>query len=248
MTETTSPQVDGDSGDEGPERSSGRRGWVVPVIILVILLIGGGLTLVLTSPAAKTQAPEGVPIQNVPDLAPAGTGANGQPIDGMTCRSTMEQSDTYHVHAHVDIFVNGQQRRIPAGAGIKAPRFPEHLSTGLFVDNSYNSCLYWLHVHANDGIIHIEAPTKGNYTLGEFFDIWGQPLGPDQVGPAKGTVVAFENGKRFYGNPRDIPLNSQAVIQLDVGKPVVAFRPMTFKVTGLCGTGTQGCSISARSS
>ena len=41
--------------------------------------------------------------------------------------------------------------------------------------------------------------------LGEFFDEWGQPLGPDQVGPAKGHVTALYNGKVYRGNPRDIP-------------------------------------------
>jgi len=32
-------------------------------------------------------------------------------------------------------------------------------------------------------------------TLGDFFDEWGQPLGPGQVGPAKGHVVALYNDK-----------------------------------------------------
>jgi hypothetical protein len=148
----------------------------------------------------------------------------------------MAQTDPYHVHAHVDIFVDGKQVRIPAGAGIVPPRVAQQIPGGLFVDSGEKDCLYWLHVHADDGIIHVEAPSKGNYTLGQFFDIWGQPLGTDQVGPAHGPVVAFFNGKRFTGNPRDIPLQSQADIQLDVGTPVVPFKPLTFKVTGLCST------------
>jgi hypothetical protein len=48
--------------------------------------------------------------------------------------------------------------------------------------------------------------------------------------------VAFLNGKRFAGNPRDVPLTGQADIQLDVGSPVVPFKPLTFKVIGLCST------------
>jgi hypothetical protein len=32
------------------------------------------------------------------------------------------------------------------------------------------------------------------------------------------------------------------VIQIDVGTPVVAFHPFTFKVTGGCGAGSNGCS------
>jgi hypothetical protein len=46
------------------------------------------------------------------------------------------------------------------------------------------------------------APATQTFMLGEFFDIWNQPLGPDQVGPARRKVVVFENGKQLVGNPR----------------------------------------------
>jgi hypothetical protein len=182
-----------------------------------------------------------VAVQDVPDLAPASTTASGAPVDGITCRPTAQQVVRYHIHVHVDIFVHSRQERLPAGAGIAAPRFDEHLASGLFVDNSVDGCLYWLHVHARDGVIHVESPYRHTFTLGQFFDIWGQPLGPDQVGPARGKVVAFENGARLAGNPRDIPLLPHAVIQLDVGEPVVAFQPVSFTVKGLCGAGTAAC-------
>jgi hypothetical protein len=218
-------------------------------VVLVLALVGVGLALWLSGGGGGAPAggPEGVAIQQVPDLASADSTASGGVVDGITCRTTMLQKVGYHIHVHVDIFVNGRQKRIPAGAGIAAPRFPEHLSTGLFVDNSSTSCLYWLHVHANDGIIHIESPVRRTFTLGQFFDIWGQPLGPDQVGPARGRVVAFENGHRLTGSPRNIPLLTHAVIQLDVGSPVVAFQPVQFKVTGLCGAGTLSCSSTSGS-
>jgi hypothetical protein len=209
-------------------------------VLVVGLGIGLGIGLTGGSPAAPV-GPEGVPLQQVPDLAPASTTASGAPVDGITCRKTMAQKVGYHIHAHLDIFVNGQQRRIPAGAGIAAPRFPMELTNGLFVDNGLKGCLYFLHVHSNDGIIHIEAPNKHTYTLGQFFDIWRQPLSSDQVGPAKGPVVAIVNGKVFPGNPRNIPLLSQADIQLDVGQPVVPFQPLHFTVIGLCGGNTFTC-------
>jgi hypothetical protein len=52
--------------------------------------------------------------------------------------------------------------------------------------------LYWLHTHAADGIIHIESPIRRIYTLGDFFDVWGEQLGPNQVGTLRGPVVAFD--------------------------------------------------------
>lgn len=228
---------DEDYENYSPGRS--RRVWAAVVAaIIVVVGLGLGLGLALTGGSSSaSNGPEGVPLQQVPDLASPNSTVSGATVDGITCRRTMAANDAYHVHAHLNIFVNGLQERVPAGAGIVPPRASEQLPGGTFVDSGSSDCLYWLHVHANDGIIHIEAPSQQSFTLGQFFDIWGQPLGPSQVGPAKGTVVAFENGKRFAGNPRNIPLLSQAVIQLDVGTPVVPYKAMNFKVQGgLCAT------------
>ena len=86
----------------------------------------------------------------------------------------------------------------------------------------------WLHTHAADGIIHTESPVDRTYRLGEFFDIWGQPLGRNRVGPAHGRVTALFDGRVFTGNPRAIPLLAHAQIQLDVGRPLVAPERITF--------------------
>ena len=68
----------------------------------------------------------------------------------------------------------------------------------------------------------MEAPKAMTFTLGQFFRIWGIPLTSSQVGPAKGKVTAFYNGKEWVKSPASIPLTSEAQIQLDVGSPVVA--------------------------
>lgn len=235
--ETPGQYPEGDDDESYAPRWS-RRAWgatAVAILVLVGLGLGLGLTLGRGSSGAPV-GPEGVPVQHVPDLASPDSTVKGTPVDGITCRPTMDQTAKYHVHAHLAIFVNGRQLRVPAGAGIVPPRASEQIPGGLFVDSGSDDCLYWLHVHADDGIIHIEAPAKENFTLGQFFDVWGQPLGPDQVGPAHGAVVAYLNGTRFAGNPRNVPLLSQAVIQLDVGSPVVPFKPLNFKVIGLCST------------
>ena len=236
---------EGDYDDGGYRRRFPR--WAIALLVVIVLGGGGiGLGVGLSSHTAAASGPEGVPIQNVPDLASADSTASGSPVDGITCRQSMDQAVKYHIHDHLDIFVNGQQRRLPAGAGIAAPRLSEHLTTGLFIDNSPEGCVYWLHVHSYDGIIHIESPVEKTFSLGQFFDIWGQPLSPDQVGPARGTVTAFLNGQRFNGDPRDIPLVVHGTIQLDVGT-VVPFQPVSFSVKGLCGAGTLRCTISGGS-
>ncbi|HLX88158.1 MAG TPA: hypothetical protein VKR22_06850 [Acidimicrobiales bacterium] len=237
------PTEDDEYDDGGVPPWWRRRGTVIAAAVVVLAGLAAGLAFGLSGGSpAQPSGPEGVAVRAVPNLAPADTTMTGAPVDGITCRTSANQSVKYHIHIHVAVFVNGSERRLPAGAGI-AQRFAMNLADGLFVLNDANGgCLYFLHVHAHDDILHVESPTKTTYTLGQFFDIWGQPLGPDQVGPAQGTVTAYENGMRFRGNPRDIPLLPQAVVQLDVGTPAVPFQPMDFHVTGICAsTNQQGC-------
>ena len=119
---------------------------------------------------------------------------------------------------------------MPAGIGIPDAA-AQQTQAGPFVDSG--KCFYWLHTHAADGIIHIESPVQRTYTLGEFFDEWGQPLSPTQAGPAKGKVTVIVNGKVFKGNPRNVPLGSHENLQLDVGTPLVAPETINWSVTGL---------------
>ena len=175
------------------------------------------------APDPGPAGPEGVPVPSGPALAPPAATTTGQTIDGISCQ-TSEQT-LFHIHAHLTIFVNGQARQIPAAIGIPGAQATQ-TAAGPFIGSG--TCFYWLHTHAADGIIHIESPVQRTYTLGEFFDEWGQPLSTTQVGPAKGHVTALYNGQVYQGNPRDIPLNAHAQIQLEVGTPLVAPEQITF--------------------
>ena len=84
---------------------------------------------------------------------------------------------------------------------------------------SGGSCIYWLHTHTTDGVIHIESPSKAIYTLGDFFDEWHQPLSGTQVGTLHGPVTAFVNGKPWKKSPRAIKLLPHEDIQLEIGQP-----------------------------
>jgi hypothetical protein len=181
-----------------------------------------------TPPAAGPLGPEKVPVPGAPALAGTSPATAGQAINGIGC-STSEQT-LFHVHTHLTVFVNGQQRQVPAAIGIPNP-VAAQTSAGTFVDSG--SCFYWLHTHAADGIIHVESPVKRTYTLGDFFDEWGQPLGPDQAGPARGKVTVIVNGQVFQGNPRDVPLGSHENLQLQVGTPLVAPETINWSITGL---------------
>jgi hypothetical protein len=193
--------------------------WLWAAILAVVL--AGGVAVILSasgSSSSSGSSPVG------PPLASVSSAATGQMVDGIKCEN-LEQL-AYHVHSHLAVFVNGHARGIPEGIGIAPPRQTVNGATGTYV--VAGSCFYWLHAHTADGIIHIESPTQKTYTLGNYFDIWGQPLGPTQVGPAHGTVIAYVDGQRFSGDPRDIKVGNHVKIQLDVGKDV-APRPYTFE-------------------
>ena len=161
--------------------------------------------------------PEGVPIPNARQLAGTTSGSVGRPIDAIHCQGA--EQVLFHIHAHLTVFVDGTARQIPYGVGIPGAQVSA-TSLGPYV--AAGSCFYWLHTHAADGIIHIESPVQRTYTLGNFFDVWGQKLSPKQVGPVHGPVTALYNGQVFRGNPRHVPLTRHAQIQLEVGRPLVA--------------------------
>jgi hypothetical protein len=227
----------------------GRR--VIPVALLLVLVVASGVaawTSSVSSRPSSSPGPEGVVVDNVPDVASANSTLAGSPVDGITCRTEADEVVKCHIHTYVSVYVNGHQQRLPAGIGITKPSTIEHYNNGPFYDVGLYNCLYWLHTHVNDGVIHVEAPVKSSFTLGQFFDIWGRPISATQVGPDRGAVTVFENGQRLSGDPRSTPLLAYGVIQIDVGSPFVAFHRVYFKVSGGCGQGALSCSTNTTTS
>jgi hypothetical protein len=215
----------------------------IPFVLLATMTLASGLAAWLSYGATGSHVgPEGVVVYNVPDLAPATTTLSGHVVDGVTCQTAAKEVVKYHIHVYVSVYVNGAPLRLPAGIGITQPPLVQNSAAGTFLDVGLYDCLYWLHTHVADGVIHVEAPSKQAFTLGQFFDIWNQPLSSTRVGPDKGSVVVFQNGKEVTGDPRLTPLLAHSVIQLDVGTPVVPFHHVKYKVVGACGQGTNSCS------
>lgn len=221
----------------------------MPLFVLSVALVAlvGVVAWSLTgrSNSSAPHLPEGVAIVNASDLAPASTTSTGRPVDSIGCVTESHEVTKLHTHTLVLIYDHGVQRRVPAGVGITQPWIVEHFSGGDFTDVGPSDCLYWVHTHAADGIVHVEAPMTARFTLGEFFAIWRQPLSTDQVGPAHGPVTVYINGRHFSGDPRTVPLEDGATIQLDVGSPVVPGSEVNFHVVGGCGQGSLTCSSSS---
>ncbi|MDE1829021.1 MAG: hypothetical protein KGI25_01735 [Thaumarchaeota archaeon] len=117
-------------------------------------------------------------------------------IDGIPCET--QEYSTFHIHAHLDTFVNGQHVTVPQYVGIED-----------------NKCLYWLHTHDNSGIIHIEAPQQQNFTLSQFIDVW-KNTGSTQ--PPSGDPIIFVNGQEVSTNLANTQLNAHDEIAIVYGQ------------------------------
>ena len=170
--------------------------------------------------------PELIPIPSAPVLAPPASKASPtHTVDGIKCQR--DEKLAFHIHAHLTLFVDGKARMLPGGIGVWPKLEKQSGLPGQFV-LTQGECLSWLITRFSDGLVHIEAPVRRAFVLGELFDVWGQPLGPHQVGPANGKVTAIVNGQVWDGDPRQIPLTAHAQIQLEVGRPLVAPQHITF--------------------
>ena len=145
-------------------------------------------------------APAAIVAAQAPTLA-----ALGQPINGISCDAM--EGQRIHIHQHLVILDHGRQVDIPANVGQVPAR----------------RCLYWIHTHTPDGIIHIETPKDRSFTLGDFFAVWGQPLSRTRAASAKAKIRrrlrVWVDGKPYTGNPRGIKLASHTDIVIEAGPP-----------------------------
>ena len=154
----------------------------------------------------------------------------GQPVAGLRCTPTV--GSHAHLSIHLSIYVQNRAVAVPAGIGIVAPAQPGVVA---LASQGKTNCLYPLHVYENDNIIHAELFNDQTYYLGQFFDIWGQPLSRTQVSGyhvAADQSLAFEifdaNGDQhmYTGDPRKIPLMEHETIVVLLNSPDA--RPTAF--------------------
>jgi hypothetical protein len=141
-------------------------------------------------------------------LSFASSSSSSLTIDGITC--DRKEHFVSHIHTHLNIFMNGKEFVVPSNFGI-------------IPDN----CIYWLHTHDDTGVIHIESPDDRTFTLGQFFQIWGETFNNNQIfdklvdNNTNNTLNVFVNGKKVDSKTdyRQIPLNGHDEIVIIYGKP-----------------------------
>jgi hypothetical protein len=176
---------------------------------------------------------------DTPEPEPSTTATDGQapswtlPADPMSLAREagltpdVKEYFTYHVHAHLDVFVDGHPVEIPGGIGIEItdPAVQSFGSTGyggIPEEGCEQPCISPLHTHDVDGVIHIEAPSEARFTLGQFFEELAVRLDAscvDEYCTPDTTVAVYVNGERQSGDPADIVLGDQQEIAIVIGTP-----------------------------
>jgi hypothetical protein len=133
----------------------------------------------------------------------------------------------YHVHAHLDVFVDRVPVEIPGGIGIEitdpaVKYFPPNEYGGIPEDGCEQVCISPLHTHDADGVIHVEAPAEGQFTLGQLFEEWAVRLDAscvDEYCAPDTPVAVYVDGQPQSGNPADIVIRDLQEIAIVIGTP-----------------------------
>jgi hypothetical protein len=136
---------------------------------------------------------------------PVWYGGYGKPIGAVNCLL----NGNWHKHMLLSIYNNGKRLGFPDGIG--------RMHAGCYH-------AYEMHVHDVTGIIHMESDSPKNFTLGDWFTEWGQPLGRAGTAGLAGPVrfYVIENGKitRYDGDPAAIAMVAHREILIVAGSPL----------------------------
>ena len=182
------------------------------VLVLAGVLLLAGCTTSgnsLQSPAAPSQAP--LELWPLPD-DPMGL-ARAAGLEPLTIESL-----EYHVHAHLDVFMDGRPVLVPGGIGIDiddsaVKRFdePGGVAYGGIQEPCDDPCISPLHTHDPNGVIHTESATPTPNTFAEFLIEWDVTL-PDDT-------KVYLDGVEYTGDVAAIELTDMLQITVVMGEP-----------------------------
>ena len=111
-----------------------------------------------------------------------------------------------HIHAHLDVFFQGQSVTVPADIGI----------------DLVAQAISPLHTHDTSGVVHIESPTVKDYRLGQFFTEWGVQMANGCVAglcAPQYAIALYVNGNAVQTPPEALVLHAHDEIALVIGTP-----------------------------
>ena len=194
-----------------------RRYWRLGIAAAVaVVVLAGVVVFVLTRPKENVTAPKAFNQADLPGLI------TSQNLDEWTANTTdlparisdlglppltASEQLAFHIHQELQIFIDGRQFTVPAFIGI----------------DQAGGQISAIHVHATDGVIHVESPTVRDFTLGDFFGVWGLNFTPTAIGGFENlggkTLQVFLNGKEYTGNPTKLVLKNHDIIVVTYGTP-----------------------------
>jgi len=119
-------------------------------------------------------------------------------VSGVECERG-ERLD-YHVHSHLTLIVEGDEVPVTGNIGIRT------------------DCIFWLHTHSTDGILHVEAPEQRGFTLGHFPSsiLCSREKIFLSLNSSAIFIVRFFRKNSHYEHPRTqrpVPLRQRAEVQ-----------------------------------
>jgi len=76
---------------------------------------------------------------------------------------TTDMATQFHIHPNLKIMINGQRAETPANIGVRL------------------NCMNPIHTHDATGILHVESPEVRDFTLSDFFAVWGKTFSQNQI-------------------------------------------------------------------
>ena len=186
-----------------------RVAGLVGGVVLLVAVVAVVVVLSTRSGAPPAAAGSSTPIAavgrttNPPWDAPADPSA-AVASAGLTMLG--EEGSAQHIHAHLDVIVNGAPVQVPSDIGVDDAR----------------SAISPLHSHDTSGVIHVESPSKTDtFTLGQFFAEWQVSLAADHIGGLRvdgsDQLKVYVNGHLRAGDPGGIVLGAHDEIAVVYG-------------------------------
>ena len=204
----------------------------IRLAILVLAVAGCGGTANDGSGQSPAQATETTPEPASAEAEPAVLWpAPPDPLERTVAAGLQPEPKEYstnHVHAHLDVFVDGRPIVVPAGIGINVDdpdvrRFDEPDGSVSYggIELCSTPCISPLHTHFATGIIHTESASPEPNTLGQFFTEWGVDLSDSCVGEFcdPKPIAFYVNGEAYTDDPRAIELSDLKEIAIVIGTP-----------------------------
>jgi hypothetical protein len=189
--------------------------WPLAAGLVSLVIVGVVLGIVLTrsTPALAMTGPVGW--KNLPGLQtgkppwPANSATLTTRLGNVNLDSLPQEALAFHIHQHLDLYVDGQHVTVPRFIGIA----PDSSSpTGVIVTE--------IHTHRTDNVIHVESAQEKKYQLKQLFGEWAVRLTARCLGSFKGSCDNLQwwvNGKKQTGDPGELVLKSHQEIVISVG-------------------------------